>query len=225
MNLMIRNKPRVRAVGGAAAVATALAAGALVFGQAPDRPLPRQDGPLRGDDFPPSEGSPDFDGPRAFGPGGFGPRRLGFGGTGGPGGPGGKMPEIALVKQFDRNGDGWLNREERKAAREHLNQQPASGRRFGGPGGRRGGFGPPGVEEEPPQPGQRLAPAEVKSYPEAALYAANALRTLFLEFEESDWEKELAALSRPTCKCRRDSRWMARCIRTWGCISTGCRRS
>jgi hypothetical protein len=193
MNLMIRNKPRVRAVGGAAAVATALAAGALVFGQAPDRPLPRQDGPLRGDDFPPSEGSPDFDGPRAFGPGGFGPRRLGFGGPGGPGGPGGKMPEIALVKQFDRNGDGWLNREERKAAREHLNQQPASGRRFGGPGGRRGGFGPPGVEEEPPQPGQRLAPAEVKSYPEAALYAANALRTLFLEFEESDWEKELAA--------------------------------
>lgn len=143
---------------------------------------------------------PDFDGPPPFGPGGpdpgsdgpppFGPGGFGRGGFG-PGGPGGKMQEMKLVKQFDKNGDGWLNAEERKAAREFLNKQ-GGGRRFGGPGGRRGGFGPPGGNEQPPQPGQKLTPADVKAYPDAPLYASNVLRTLFLEFEDADWEKELA---------------------------------
>jgi multidrug efflux pump len=32
----------------------------------------------------------------------------------------------------------------------------------------------------------------VPSYPNAPLYASNVLRTVFLEFENSDWEKELA---------------------------------
>src|ERR1041384_633768 len=78
-------------------------------------------------DGPPSGRGPEFDGPPPFGPGGPG-------GFGGPGGPGGMRTEIKLVKQFDRNNDGWLNAEERKAAREFLKQQQGN-RRFGGPGG------------------------------------------------------------------------------------------
>ena len=56
-------------------------------------------------------------GPPPFGPGGF---------------PGGE--ERKLVKQFDKDGDKWLNQAERKAAREFLASEPSRG--FG----RRGGF-------------------------------------------------------------------------------------
>jgi Ca2+-binding EF-hand superfamily protein len=98
--------------------------------------------------------------------------------------------EVKVVKQFDQDGDGRLNADERKAARESLARQRGN-RRAGGPGGRRGGFGPPGESQEPARPGPRVSPAEVKAYPDAPLYASNVLRTLFLEFENGDWEKEL----------------------------------
>lgn len=123
------------------------------------------------------------DGPPPAGPGGFMP--------GGPGGFGGmNQPETKLVSRFDKDGDKRLNNAERKAARESLSKQ-GNNRRFGGPGGRRGGFGPPGESQEPAQPGPKVSPAEVKSYPDAPLYASNVLRTFFLEFENADWEKEL----------------------------------
>ena len=64
---------------------------------------------------------------------GFGPPG-GFGGPGGgPGGPGGSR-QRQLVKQFDKDGDGRLNNDERQAARDSMKSE----------GGRRGGFGPPG---------------------------------------------------------------------------------
>src|SRR5207248_264234 len=66
----------------------------------------------------------------------------------GPSGPGGFMmgpPMMGqvrkVVKQFDKDGDGRLNREERQAARAFLKKERASGRGGFGPGGR-GGFGP-----------------------------------------------------------------------------------
>ncbi|MGE5191156.1 MAG: CotH kinase family protein [Deltaproteobacteria bacterium] len=121
----------------------------------------------------------------------------------GPGGPGGFMgpAERKLVKQFDKDGDGLLNKEERAAAREFLKTDGARGGRggpgFGGPGGRRGGFGPPGGfggrrNREPPQPGPRVTPQEVAGVPDAPLYDPGVLRTLFFEFENADWEAELA---------------------------------
>ncbi len=59
----------------------------------------------------------------------------------GPGGPGGFMgPERAIVKQFDKDGDGRLNQAERNAARAFLKTQPARGP--GGPGGPGGRFEP-----------------------------------------------------------------------------------
>lgn len=95
-----------------------------------------------------------------------------------------------LVERFDKDGDKRLNAAERKAARESLAQQPFRRRGPRGPGGpgfpRRDGY------RQTPQPGQRLTPADVESYPDAPLYAPHILRTLFLEFEDADWESELA---------------------------------
>jgi hypothetical protein len=105
-----------------------------------------------------------------------------FGGRGfGP-----QQQEIRLLEKFDKDGDGILNTAERKAAREYLAAQP-QGRRGG-----RGGFGR-GATREPPSPGPHLEPSGVRSYAGEPLYDIGVLRTLFLEFENPDWEKELAA--------------------------------
>ena len=110
-------------------------------------------------------------------------------GPGGPGGMGGPptQQEIKLVDQFDRNGDKWLNIEERKAARESVVKQraaqPQRGPGRGGPG--RGG--PPKAAV----PGPKMSPSDVKSAGNAPFYDMATLRTLFFEFENADWEKEL----------------------------------
>jgi spore coat protein CotH len=140
---------------------------------------PREQDAPRGarTDGPPPGGPGGFDGPGGRGPGGFG--MMG--------------QETKLVKQFDKDGDGRLNAAERKAAREFLEKERAEGRGrrgFGGPGGGRGGFGR-GENAEPPKPGRKLSPADVKSFLDAPLYDPQTVRTFFLEFEDADWEKEL----------------------------------
>lgn len=94
-----------------------------------------------------------------------------------------------LVPQFDKDKDGILNKEERQAARKFLTEE--RGNRGGGRGFGRGGFGRRG-NQEPPKPGAAVSPADVKSYPDAPLYDTSILRTLFLQFENADWEAELA---------------------------------
>ncbi len=111
---------------------------------------------------------------------------------GGPGGPGGPMgQERKLVKQFDKNGDGRLNKQERQSAREFLKKERAKG-----PGRGRFGFGPPpgmgGDEQETAKPGPRLTPSEVESFAGKPLYEPTILRTFFLDFEDADWEAETA---------------------------------
>jgi spore coat protein CotH len=107
----------------------------------------------------------------------------------GPGGPMGQ--ERKLVKQFDKDADGRLNPQERQSARESLKKD----RQGGGRGGRPG-FGPPpgfGGEAEPKAtPGPHLDPADVTTISGKPLYDATVLRTLFLEFEDKDWEAQLA---------------------------------
>lgn len=61
----------------------------------------------------------------------------------------------------------------------------------GGPGGGRG-FGPRGRSGEPAKPGITVNPADVKPV-DGDLYDPSILRTIFLTFEEPDWEKELEA--------------------------------
>jgi hypothetical protein len=128
---------------------------------------------------PPAQQQPQ--GPPPFGPGGFG-------GPGGRGGPFGQ--ERKILAQFDKNNDKRLDSAERKTAREWLETQGGGG--FRGFGGRRGS-GPGGRGFAAASPGARLTPADVKVYPSAPLYDPGTLRTVFLQFENADWEKELAA--------------------------------
>lgn len=135
--------------------------------------------------------SPPTGSPPSFAPPGFGP-----GGFGGPG-PG-MQEDLPLLKEFDKDSNGWLNTAERVAARKHLEQlrSQGGGGRPGGPGGRRGGPGGFGVSEAAPQPGAKISPAEVTNFGDAPLYASNVVRTLFLEFDSPDWEKELETFYR-----------------------------
>jgi len=95
----------------------------------------------------------------------------------------GAEPDIPLVKRFDLNRDGVLDYAERTAAREYLAAHPE--------------LRPPvrgGRVNRTGTPGRRLTPSDVKVYPpEVPLYAPDALRTFFLQFEHEDWERELAA--------------------------------
>ena len=105
-----------------------------------------------------------------------------------PRGGGMSQPERKLVQQFDKDGDKRLSREERAAAREVIKKERAGGgRRPGGPMG-----GPGGPAREAGKPGPKVAPADVKSHPEAGLYDPGVLRTVFFDFENADWEVELA---------------------------------
>jgi hypothetical protein len=83
----------------------------------------------------------------------------------------------SVVEQFDANGDGWLNADERKAARAAV---VGTGYR------RRGGSAATIVV-----PGVVLTPAQVKRYGAEPLYDLATLRTLFISFQENDWEQEL----------------------------------
>jgi len=125
-----------------------------------------------------------FDGPPPFrgdGPPGFDGPPGGFGRFGPP-----MQEETPLVAKFDRNGDKRLNADERKAAREFIQKERAEGR-----AGRRGPRFRRDEDEEPPQPGAKISPADVKPLTNA-LYDLSVVRTLFLNFESADWEKELA---------------------------------
>jgi len=114
-------------------------------------------------------------------PFGVAAQRGGFG-FGGP-----MQQERKILAQFDKNGDQRLDPTERKAAREWLATQPS-----GGFGGRRGG---PFGNAAAPAPGRKLTPADVKSYASAPVYDPATIRTVFLQFEESDWEQELASFN------------------------------
>ena len=91
--------------------------------------------------------------------------------------------ERPVVAQFDKDKDNRLNATERREARTWLESQPAAGR------GRGGGNAMTG------SPGAKLTPADVKKYGAEPLYDPAVLRTVFLQFENDDWEKELGIFS------------------------------
>jgi spore coat protein CotH len=153
------------------------------------------------------------------GPGGPGGRRGRGGGAGGVGffAPGlfvafdadrdGSLTRPELKSSFEKWAGEWdadrsgaLNEDEIRQGLTAVMPQP----NFGGPGGLGGGRGGPGgpggfggfggrVENEVPvSPGPKVTVAEVKTYPDSSLYDPQVLRTLFLDFEGPDWEKELA---------------------------------
>ena len=123
------------------------------------------------------------------------------GGQGAPGDPGPPPPfmrsipmneEQQVVDQFDKNKDDRLDAAERSAAREWLASNRPGRMGFGGRAGR-GGRGGRGLE--PSAPGRKLTPADVRTYGSEPLYDINTIRTVFLQFENADWEAELAAFN------------------------------
>lgn len=155
-----------------------------------------QPGEGRSRDDRPRDGGRPVDGERGpgFGPppgpdgGPPGPGGFGFGGPGGP--PGGPQEEQKLVAKFDRDGDKILNSAERKAAWDFLKKEQAEGRGPRGPRGPRGGGNRPA---DPATPGRVIAPKDVKTFPNAPAYDPGIVRTFFLEFEDRDWEQQMAA--------------------------------
>jgi hypothetical protein len=109
------------------------------------------------------------------------------GGRGGP--PAVVQEDRPVLARFDRDRNGVLDRAERDSARVWLATQPAE-RGPGGFGGGRGGA------SAPVTPGPRVAPADVPHYPTGGFYDPSILRTLFVTFEQNDWEQELAAFRR-----------------------------
>jgi CotH kinase protein len=92
--------------------------------------------------------------------------------------------EARLIETWDRDNDGRLNAAERKAVREAASK---------GSSGRPGRNWPPDLSGPPSSPrNSTLSPVNVKSYASEALYDPKVLRTLFLTFENKDWEDELA---------------------------------
>ncbi len=110
--------------------------------------------------------------------------------------PGARGEKRQVLEEFDADGSGWLNADERVAARKSLQQsggQGGGGRGFGRP---RGGFGfggpggPGGGNMPEPTQGPVIKKSSVKPV-EGTLYDPAILRTIFIDFESQDWEKEL----------------------------------
>ena len=123
-----------------------------------------------------------------------------------PGGLEAMAADRPLVKQFDKDGNGRLDLAERNAARAWMATQPPVGipammdmMARGMPGGRAGmaammtggrGFAPSG-------PGRRVLQSDVRAAPASApFYDTGTLRTLFFQFENPAWEKELESFYR-----------------------------
>jgi hypothetical protein len=105
-------------------------------------------------------------------------------GPGGFGGPGFGGATREVLSQYDADKNGRLNAAERRAAREGLGTQ-------GGGRGGRGGFGG-GMGAG--TPGPKVDKASVRAVPASvSFYDTSVMRTIFLDFENEDWEKELMA--------------------------------
>jgi hypothetical protein len=97
-------------------------------------------------------------------------------------GGGGFASAPPLVATFDKDADGRLNAEERQAALRYAESLGIS---------RRGGRG-----MAPGTPGRTMTPADVRPYPSTPFYDNATIRTLFLTFEDEDWERQLMAFWR-----------------------------
>ncbi len=103
-----------------------------------------------------------------------------------------------VFEKFDQNRDGHLDRSERTLAREAIRKEKSSAPNQGWPP--RGpalasGARPNGPFSNRPQPvaGPKLTLGDITQLPpNTPLYAPATLRTLWLEFEDSDWEDEMA---------------------------------
>lgn len=106
-------------------------------------------------------------------------------GAGFPGGPG-NSDRLEIVEQFDADGSGFLEAEEREAAKAYLESigWNAGGRFGGGRGGAATTGGSTGVS---------LTPEDVENYAGTDFYDTSIIRTIFIETGFDDWETEMEA--------------------------------
>jgi len=125
-----------------------------------------------------------------MGRGGFGPSGFGGGRRGGPG-----FQREKLIAKFDTDGDGKLNNEERKAAREYVQEGMGDRRGFQRPGRKapqseaekQSDFSEPKTSIE-----DDIKKSSENANSKAALYDEKVLRTLYLRFQNADWHEEIA---------------------------------
>jgi hypothetical protein len=116
-----------------------------------------------------------------------------------------QQSDLLVFERFDADGDKQLDSQERRAAREFLKGQEGQrlrresergrpGRppgpppqRPGGPNQRPGG---PHSPEQPTSPGPKIAKSDVQPVT-GGFYDTTSFRTIFLDFENDDWESEL----------------------------------
>ncbi len=110
----------------------------------------------------------------------------------GPGGMPGMGASQKLLDRYDADKNGRLDSAERHAAMTALAAQPAQGGRGFGPGGR---GGPGGGASATPTAGKPFTPKDVRNYPKAPFFADSVIRTVFLTFEDADWEQQLEAFN------------------------------
>jgi spore coat protein CotH len=102
--------------------------------------------------------------------------------------------QLHLLDQFDKNGDHQLDAAERKEALAYLAQHPETTPATAP--GRPGSPLPDVVALESIKPGTKVTPAEVQIFPEKTLFDESVVRTIFIDFENADWEKELIDFAR-----------------------------
>ena len=85
----------------------------------------------------------------------------------------------SLFKEGDQNKNNALDEKELAAVAGKVMPMPE--------------FGPPGFGKDrpPARPGPKLTQREVRTYANESLYDPGVLRTLFIDFENKDWEAEL----------------------------------
>lgn len=98
---------------------------------------------------------------------------------------GGSDARVEIADRFDEDENGVLDAAERIKARNYLAQQATSNRS----NRRRAGNIGSGT------PGEQILPEDVESYPNVPLYDTSIIRTIFLEFENGNWEAELEAFN------------------------------
>jgi Ca2+-binding EF-hand superfamily protein len=97
----------------------------------------------------------------------------------------------SLLREFDRDRDGRLDEAERRAARDALAHRPAPPF-LGGPQGAPGANLDEAAMREPAKVGADMRPSQVAIFAGRPFYDDRTLRTLFLSFDDPDWEPELA---------------------------------
>lgn len=103
--------------------------------------------------------------------------------------PPGNGETIELVAKFDTDDSGWLNSQERQAARSSVDSGLGINFDIHGIARRFSHGGPP----SPTSTSGRVIDKESVSPVEGDLYDPSVLRTIFIDFESDDWEKELGS--------------------------------